>query len=291
MSARSKLTKWDYVAGSLRLVRIKNLVIVAITQYATRILLIGPRKDWLEIIKDPDLFLISLSTVIIAAAGYVINDYFDIKIDIVNKPDRVVVGRYLKRRWAMGAHQFFNVMGAAIGLLVSISIFLINVFSITLLWFYSERFKRLPFIGNFIVSLLTGFSLLILTFHYPENQRLVVIYAIFSFFISLIREIVKDMEDIKGDAAHGCKTLPILWGIRKTKYFLFTLILSFILLLFLLASVLENKILVGLFLLLLIPLGLFSKKLYQADTIKDFRQLSSLCKLIMLLGLLTMMAA
>ncbi len=291
MSLRSKLTIWDYTAGSFRLVRIKNLSIVAITQYFTRILLIGPRHEWKNIITDPDLFYITLSTVIIAAAGYVINDYFDIKIDIVNKPDRVVVGRYLKRRWAMGAHQLFNVLGAGIGLLVSIPIFLVNVFSITLLWFYSERFKRLPFIGNFIVSILTGLSLLVLTIHYPTNRHLVIIYAVFSFFISLIREIVKDMEDIKGDAAHGCRTLPIIWGIRKTKYFLYSIITFFILLLFVLASVLENKILIGLFLILLIPFGMFVQRLYAADTIKDFRNLSSLCKLIMLMGLLTMVVA
>lgn len=291
MSLRSKLTIWDYTAGSFRLVRIKNLSIVAITQYFTRILLIGPRHEWKNIITDADLFYITLSTVIIAAAGYVINDYFDIKIDIVNKPDRVVVGRYLKRRWAMGAHQLFNVLGAGIGLLVSIPIFLVNVFSITLLWFYSERFKRLPFIGNFIVSILTGLSLLVLTIHYPTNRHLVIIYAVFSFFISLIREIVKDMEDIKGDAAHGCRTLPIIWGIRKTKYFLYSIITFFILLLFVLASVLENKILIGLFLILLIPFGMFVQRLYAADTIKDFRNLSSLCKLIMLMGLLTMVVA
>ena len=220
VSLRPKVRFWDFVSGSVRLVRMSNLLIVAVTQYLTRILLIGPRHEWRKIISDPDLFILSLSTVCIAAAGYIINDYFDIKIDIVNKPERVVVGRYLKRRWAMGAHQVLNVLGAALGLLVSHWVFLVNVVSITMLWFYSERYKRAPFIGNLIVSLLTGFTLLILTIRYPENRQLVFIYAVFSFFISLIREIIKDMEDIRGDEAHGCRTLPIIWGIRRTKHFL-----------------------------------------------------------------------
>jgi len=172
VSARPKITTWDYVTGSARLVRMTNLVIVALTQYLTRILLIGPRQEWKSIITDIDMFVLALSTVCIAAAGYIINDYFDVKIDIVNKPERVVVGRYLKRRWAMGAHQVLNVLGAILGLVVSPYIFVINVFSITLLWFYSERYKRLPFIGNFIVSLLTGLTLLILTVHYPANRHL-----------------------------------------------------------------------------------------------------------------------
>lgn len=291
VSARPKITTWDYVTGSARLVRMTNLVIVALTQYLTRILLIGPRHEWKSIVADPHMFVLSLSTVCIAAAGYIINDYFDVKIDIVNKPEKVVVGRYLKRRWAIGAHQVLNVVGALLGLVVSPYIFVINVFSITLLWFYSERYKRLPFIGNFIVSLLTGLTLLILTVHYPANRHLVFIYAVFSFFISLIREVVKDMEDIRGDEAHGCRTLPIIWGIRRTKTFLYSVIITFVLTLFVMARALQNNLLALLFLLLLIPIALLVLRLYQADTRRDFREISSLCKIIMLLGLITMIWA
>ncbi|KAA0991846.1 geranylgeranylglycerol-phosphate geranylgeranyltransferase [Dyadobacter aurulentus] len=291
VSARSKIRLRDYIAGSARLVRATNLIIVALTQYLTRILLIGPRQDWRAIISDPDLFLLSLSTVCIAAAGYIINDYFDVKIDIVNKPERVVVGRYLKRRWAIGAHQILNVLGAILGLAVSPYIFVINVFSITLLWFYSERFKRLPFIGNFIVSLLTAMTLLILTVYYPANRHLVFIYAVFSFFISLVREIVKDMEDIKGDQAHGCRTLPIIWGIPRTRNFLYIVLVLFVFALFVMARVLNNSLLVLLFILLLLPLLYLAFKLSRADTRRDFREISSLCKIIMLLGLLTMIWA
>lgn len=291
VSLRPKVSFWDFVAGSVRLVRMSNLLIVAITQYLTRILLIGPRSEWKQIISDPYLFILSLSTVCIAAAGYIINDYFDIKIDIVNKPERVVVGRYLKRRWAMGAHQALNVLGAALGLLVGYWIFFVNVLSITSLWFYSERYKRAPFIGNLIVSLLTGTTLLILTLRYPDNRHLVFIYAVFSFFISLIREIVKDMEDIRGDEAHGCRTLPIIWGIRKTKYFLYAVILTFVLTLFTMAHTLNNNVLAILFLLLLLPIGWLVYSLSRSDTRRDFKRISSLCKIIMLLGLITMIWA
>lgn len=291
VTARPKVTLRDFVSGSVRLVRMTNLIIVAITQYLTRILLIGPRHDWRHIISDPYLFLLSLSTVCIAAAGYIINDYFDVKIDIVNKPERVVIGRHLRRRWAMGAHQVLNVLGAALGLLVSHWVFLVNVFSITLLWFYSERFKRKPFTGNLIVSMLTGFSLLILTVYYPANRELVIIYAVFSFFISLIREIVKDMEDIKGDELHGCKTLPIIWGIRRTKTFLYGVTFLFVFTLFMMAKVLQNQTLLNLFILLLLPICWLVVKLVQSDTRRDFREISSLCKIIMLLGLMTMIWA
>ncbi|GAB2778579.1 geranylgeranylglycerol-phosphate geranylgeranyltransferase [Rhabdobacter roseus] len=291
VSARRRLTSRDYFLGFFRLIRVRNLFILVLTQYLTRIFLIGPREDWPAIIRDPALALLALSTALIAAAGYIINDYFDVKIDIVNKPERVVVGRYLKRRVAMGAHQVLNVLGVLIGLLVSRWVFLVNVLSVTMLWFYSAQFKRLPLIGNLVVSLLTGLSLVVLTVHYPANRHLVLIYATFSFFISLIREVIKDMEDVRGDEAHGCRTLPIVWGLRRTKLFLYSLIAVFIPSLFLMAYSLQNPLLGWLFFALLVPIGWMVYRLVKADTRRDFAQLSSWCKLIMLLGLTTMLWA
>jgi 4-hydroxybenzoate polyprenyltransferase len=291
VSIHRKLTIRDFVAGFFRLIRVRNLVMILITQYLTRILLIGPREDWRQIVADPRMLVLSVSTLFIAAAGYIINDYFDVKIDIVNKPERVIIGRYLKRRVAMGAHQFLNITGVFLGLLVSKWVFLVNVFSVTLLWFYSERFKRAPFIGNMVVSVLTALSLLVVSVVYPWNRHLVFIYALFSFFITLVREIIKDMEDVRGDETHGCRTLPIVWGIRRTKLFLYVLIAGFIMLLYLMAHTLSNVTLSWLFTLLLIPIAWLVYRLVFADTRRQFSALSQLCKLIMLLGLATMLWA
>ncbi len=211
------------------------------TQYMTRIFLIGPVNDWKSILVESSIFLIVLSTVLIAAAGYVINDYFDVKIDLINKPDRVIIGRYLKRRVAMTTHQIFNVLGCLIGFWVNKWVFLVSLSSVTLLWLYASYFKKRPFIGNFIVSLLTGLSLIILTVYYPQNRPLVILYAMFAFGISLIREIIKDMEDVRGDASHGCRTLPIVWGIPRTKTALYLLIALFIPSLFIAAHWLETS--------------------------------------------------
>ncbi|WP_199879870.1 geranylgeranylglycerol-phosphate geranylgeranyltransferase [Arundinibacter roseus] len=286
-----KPTSRAIFGGLLRLIRIRNLVIIVLTQYLARILLIGPRHEWREQLFDPKMLLLSISTVFIAAAGYIINDYFDVKIDIVNKPERVIIGRYLKRRVAMGAHQFLNVAGVFLGLLVSKWVFIVNVFSVTLLWFYSERFKRLPFVGNAVVSILTALSLIVVSVVFPENRHLVYIYALFSFFITLVREIIKDMEDVRGDQAHRCRTLPIVWGIRRTKLFLYVLIAAFIVLLYLMAHSLNNLMLGWLFTFLLLPIALLVYRLVMADTRREFARLSGLCKIIMLLGLTTMLWA
>ncbi len=285
---RNKPTPKDFLSGFLRLIRIQNLVIVAITQVFARIFLIGPREEWKRILSDPFFYLIVLSTLFIAAAGYIINDYFDIKIDIVNKPKRVIIGRYLKRRMAIGTHQLLNVLGVLCGLVVSYKVALVNIFSVSLLWLYSERYKRQLLIGNVAVSLLTALSLLILSVEYPRNHKLVFIYAVFAFFISLIREIVKDIEDRRGDAAHGCRTLPIVLGVRKTKQVLYVLIVLFAFVLIIWSQYLDNPVLKISFGLLTLPLAWLLFRLRKAHTRRDFGSVSTICKLIMLIGLLTM---
>ena len=242
----------------------------------------------LEIILDKNIFLISLSTVLIAASGYIINDYYDIKIDLVNKPDRVVIGRYVKRRWALMINQIFNGLGILLGLFISRKVALVNLTAVFCLWLYANQLKRLAFWGNLIVAILTGFSLLILAVYYPGHQKEVWVYAIFSFFITLIREIIKDMEDVKGDEKHGCRTLPIIWGIARTKLLVYVLIASFITTLFILATQLPNQRIAYIFLVMMIPIGFFTYKLVYADKPRDFAFLSDACKIIMLIGVLTM---
>jgi 4-hydroxybenzoate polyprenyltransferase len=281
-----------FVIGFVRLIRVRNLLIVVLTQYLARICLINtPDTPISSALLDPTMLLLSFSTVCIAAAGYIINDYFDIKIDIVNKPERVVIGRYMKRRMAMGAHQLLNVVGCAVGLYVNKWVFVVNVLSATLLWFYSVQFKRQPFIGNLIVSFLTALSLLVLAVHYRRNVDLLLIYASFAFVITLVREIIKDMEDVRGDARFGCRTLPIIWGIRRTKVFLYVLIASFIATLFIVAKDLGNQNLNIIFLVMLLPIGWMVYRLVYADTKRDFSFLSQLCKAIMLFGVSSMIWA
>jgi len=290
-----KITYLQVIMGFSRLIRWQNLAIIVFTQYFTRYFLIRDKPlsfgHLVEILVEKNLFLISLATVLIAASGYIINDYYDIKIDLVNKPDRVVIGRYIKRRWALLIHQFFNGAGIALGLLVDKKIALVNLFAVFCLWLYSNQLKRLPFWGNLMVAILTGFSLLVLAVYYPGHQRQVWVYATFSFFITLIREIIKDMEDVKGDELHGCKTLPIIWGIARTKRLVFGFIAIFISILFVLAAQLPNQRVAYIFLVLMFPVGFLTYKLVYADKPDDFAFLSNACKMIMLIGVLTMIFA
>lgn len=271
------------VNALMRLTRFWNLVIIALTQYFTAFFLIGYFTLF-----DGQLFLLVISTLLIAAAGYVINDYYDIKIDLINKPKRVIIGRDITRRYAIFFHTTLSVGGIAIGFLMGWPIGVVNLFSVFLLWIYSNNLKRQPFVGNFSVALLTGAAIGIVNLLYPPVRPSVIIYWLFAVVITLVREIIKDMEDMKGDQTFGCKTLPIVWGIRKTKRLLYILLALFATLMFWV-----NRFYVGLplsyfLIFLFVPLIFLLARLVRADTISDFARLSSFCKAIMLLGILSM---
>ena len=161
---------FDTLNAFFRLVRSRNILIVVLSQYMVRVFLIGPKENWLDYLLDFKQFLLVFATISIAAAGYIINDYFDIKIDLVNKPNEVIIGKIIKRRRAILIHQALNFIGLAIGFFLSWKVFLINFLAISALWFYSERFKRKAFIGNFLVAFLTAFSLVILGVYYQKKR-------------------------------------------------------------------------------------------------------------------------
>lgn len=283
-----QITFWQAMAGFFRLVRWPNLLIMVLTQYLARIFLIGEPANWQSYLIEKELFLIGISTMLIAAAGYIINDYYDIKIDIINKPNRVIIGRYIKRRVAMGVHQLMNFVGVALGLVVSKKVFVINALAVSCLWLYSNQLKRMPFWGNLMIALLTALSLVALAVYYRQHEQEIYIYAAFAFSISLIREIIKDMEDVQGDATFGCQTLPILWGIPRTKWLLYGLIGGFLILVAVLAQQLDNQHIQIVFITLLLPVGYLTYRLFWADTRRDFAFLSQFCKVIMLVGVLSM---
>jgi len=272
----------------LKLSRTPNLIIIFFTQYCVALFLTETELSKWHIFSDLKFFLLVLSTTIIAAAGYYINDYYDIKIDMINKPNKVIVGNKLRRRPVLIWHQIFNAIGIVIGMYVSLWVGLINLLAAFLLWFYSNRLKRLPLLGNLSVAFLTGLSLLVVGVYFRSGVFLIFIYAFFAFGITLIREIIKDMEDMKGDEAFGCKSLPIVLGIRKTKWILYLLILGFTISLFYFASITDNNIVAGYFLILLIPSLFLIYKLVRADAKHHFYQLSLYCKWLMVGGVLSM---
>jgi 4-hydroxybenzoate polyprenyltransferase len=270
----------------LRIARFWNLAIIALAQYFTVAFLVDP-----HLVLDWRLLALSVSTVTVAAAGYIINDYYDVKIDLINKPERVVIGKSISRRYAILMHSWLSIFGVAVGTALNWKIGAVNFFSAFLLWLYSNNLKRQPFIGNLAIGFLTGMSILIVILLYPFAAKTnIVIYATFAFFMTLVREIIKDIEDLKGDNTFGCKTLPILFGIRRAKQVVYALTVAFIVTVFAIHFRVEPLPMTYFSVLLFGPVAWLLIRLVRADTRKDFEQLSVLCKVIMIFGVLSMAA-
>jgi 4-hydroxybenzoate polyprenyltransferase len=187
-----------------------------------------------------NFILLVVSSVLIAAAGYIINDYFDINIDQINKPTANVVDKIVSRRWAMAWHFVLSGVGILLSAWVSWRtgfwyILLGNFMCVLLLFGYSVSLKRKLLSGNIIISLLTAWVILVISIAEINTQTLVIpavteavnkitriafLYAGFAFISSLIREAIKDIEDLQGDERYGCRTMPIVWGVNAAKVYI-----------------------------------------------------------------------
>ena len=324
----------------LKLIRFPNLLILAFTQYAIRWSMLSPYlaarryelNNFFQLkfqFTELDFFLLVLSTVLIAAAGYIINDYFDVRIDEVNRPSTNLVGKTIKRRVAMVTHMAFNIVGVLIGLWISwkYDVFragsFIFIAAPALLWFYSTSLKRQFLIGNVIIALLSGliplvgviFELMAIARSLKENDLsdeiisrvnllipafFAIAYSLFAFLVSLIREIIKDIEDYEGDMEYGCKTLPIVMGISRAKTVVISLSggllagLCYVLYKWNEANSLHmaegesgnfpTYFFVYVIVMLCLPVMWMMYRIYKATSKKDWRFLSGFLKYIMVAG-------
>jgi 4-hydroxybenzoate polyprenyltransferase len=307
------------IAAFFRLIRWPNLLFIIITQFLFYFFIILPRFNdsdnagYQNILIPFYFYLLCFSSVLIAAAGYIINDYFDLNIDRVNKPQRLVVEKIIKRRWTIILHWLLSGIGIIIGAYISwkirnIAIVLSHAGCVLLLWVYSISLKRKLLIGNIVVSLLTAWVVFVLyicefkhtIFLHPVYHQILsrifkfaILYGGFAFIISLVREVVKDIEDMQGDAAYNCRTMPIVWGVNVSKVFAATwiivLILSLVIVQFYVLQYRWWWTVVYSFIFVIIPLALIVRDLYRAAVISDYHRLSNFIKLVMLTGVLSML--
>jgi len=303
------------IAAFLKLIRLPNLIFIVVTQflfyYCILLPLLKPLNAGIPIDKL-SFVLLSLASVLIAAAGYIINDYFDVNIDQVNKPQKNVIDIIVSRRWAMLWHFVLSGIGVLLSLYISWRtglwyIVLANLACVFLLFGYSVSLKRKLLSGNILISFLTAWVVLILCLSEirlfskiaPEIAqaeqkiiRLGFLYAGFAFILSLIREAIKDMEDREGDEKYGSRTMPIVWGIQSTKiYVAVWMIVLLAILLTVQVYVLQFHWWVPVVYsigFIILPLLYVFYKLFKANTPQHFHGLSNWSKGIMLTGILSM---
>lgn len=303
------------VISFLKLTRPLNLFFLALTQVFFRYFVVIPilsNFGKYSIFSTGQFFLLVISTVLIAAAGYIINDYFDVKIDIINKPNRVILSNKVHRRWAIVLHVLFNLVALAIAVYLAWYVKNLMLAGIHLavmggLWFYSTNYKKQFLVGNIVIAVITALTIVIIGIYEPilfdaytysdklaalSLFRFMFAYSFFAFFVTLIREIVKDMEDIQGDKNYDCKTIPIILGIKASKIII--LALSLIVLVatiyIQMHPVVSNatRSWIYVFATIQFPILFMLWNLRKAETKADYAGLSNMIKLIMLLGICSM---
>jgi 4-hydroxybenzoate polyprenyltransferase len=325
-----KLFPGNMLRGLLTLIRLPNLLIVALTMLLMRYAVLSPLLNAMPVtmLDSPlivtrmsfqlgwfDFLILVISTVLITAAGYVINDYFDIRADLINRGS-IIVGNTMTRRMAMLYHNIFNILGVIGGTYVSarIGYFWLGILFVLvsgLLYFYSATYKRQFLIGNIIVAFLTALVPMMVVIydappifmHYAgsviEFPGVAILFywvggfALFAFMTTFIREIIKDMEDYKGDMALGRRTLPVTAGITVSGIVvLFLSVVTLFLLWFIWFRYLNDKITLA-YITLLVTLPMIWVN-YRVLTAKDQHAIhtaSNVMKLIMLAGILYSLVA
>jgi 4-hydroxybenzoate polyprenyltransferase len=259
-------------------------------------------------LNDVEFVLLIIATVCIAAAGYIINNIVDQETDAISKPEKVIVGKHISEIKAYNYYIAFNVIGVLIGFFIANIIFKesfagIFIFVAFVLYLYATQFKQSLLAGNFLVSFLVAFSILLVGLFdlypiiAPETRQflnilfqIIIDYAIFAFLLTFISEVVKDIEDYEGDLKTGMNTLPIFLGKEKTQKVVFAL--SFIPLLALLYYLVTNFTTLDYVIyytlgFVVAPMLYFIIKLWQAKTQKNFNHLSAVLKLVMVTGVLS----
>jgi len=319
---------WEYRQKSIfimsvffQLVRWRNLAIVFLTQFIIWYCVVLPVQTTGAggIFLQPDTFLLlTFSTICIAAAGYIINDYFDVEIDAVNKPDKMIIGRLISRRTAILWHSALNIAGVIAAVILCRRIghyypLALQLGCSILLWLYSTRYKRRFMEGNIVVSLLTALTIIALVLYepalyayagfdffidtaqsiFPNPFWVIMTYAYFAFMLNWIREIVKDMEDFRGDAAQGCDTMPIRWGLHRSARFVMLLGIITLIPLVLAAYTLlhSTKMYFGIYIIaaLIFPLMAVLFYLPRHTHTRHYAWISRWLKIIMLLGIVALL--
>lgn len=303
-----------------RLFRAQNLLLLALSQFLVRYGILQPilgSKGFDLQMSLTDFMLLVFASMLVAAGGNVINDYFDIRIDEVNKPEKVILQKKIPLRQAVSLHYALTIAGCAIGIYVAyrvgnLMLGFIFVVVAMFLYFYSLKYKRIALAGNLTIAFLAALSLfivwlfeffsikkdmnlfrdLISNFDYIEVNLYVFSYVVFAFFVTLIREMVKDIEDYEGDKSFRCRTLPIIFGKKRMQQVVMILSLGAILLtaygtykLF----VWNNTTVAWYCAVVLGSLWIYyAANLWRAGEKKDFHFLSNILKIIILAGILSM---
>ena len=201
-------------------VRGYNILVIVIAQYLTSIYILAHEKSLREVVLDLNLFMLVLASASTIAAGYIINNFYDSEKDLINRPNKSMLDRLVSQNTKLSFYFVLNFLAVIMASSVSFNAVLFFSIYIFGIWFYSHKLKKLPFIGNLTSAILTITPFFAIFIYYRNFETVIFVHATFLFLIISMRELTKDLENIKGDLAQNYQTIPIVYGEKVSKVML-----------------------------------------------------------------------
>jgi 4-hydroxybenzoate polyprenyltransferase len=268
-------------------IRLYNIFIIIIAQYFTSIFIISIDTSISSILFDFQLFLLILSSSIAIASGYIINNFYDYEKDLINKPIKSKIDKVIRKRTKLSLYITLNFLCIYTSSLVSWRAVLFFSIYIFVIWLYSHKLKRILFIGNIVSSLLSVIPFFIILIYYKNFELIIFLYAIFLFLIVYMREIIKDLENIKGDFTLDYRTIPVVYGEKSSKYLLSIVSLFTVAIIYILLSGFDTGMMFYYYYFSIAVLLFFIIVLWKYDSKKYYNFLHNLLKFLIVLGVLS----
>jgi 4-hydroxybenzoate polyprenyltransferase len=281
-------------------VRGYNIPIIVLAQYLAAIFILSDNHRALEVLLDFNLFIIVLASTLTIASGYIINSFYDSKKDLINKPNKTLLDRLVSQKTKLQVYFSINFFVFLIAFLVSWRAVLFFSVYIFLIWFYSHKVKKYPIIGNLMAAVMAVLPFFGILLHYQKidiilenvnNEKYYVIFAhaSFLFLLILIREMIKDLENIKGDLVQNYQTIPILYGESVSKQAITFLTLLTVVPVYILIEVVDVGYMDIYFYISFIVLLFFLLKLWRSTSKENYVLLHNILKLIIVAGVFSIM--
>lgn len=270
-------------------VRGYNILVLIIAQYLTAAFIMAPDLPLREVLFDDNLFFLILSSATVIASGYIINNFYDSEKDLINRPKKTMLDRFVSQRTKLSVYFILNLLAIFFASYVSfraVVFFSIYIFAI---WLYSHRLKRILFVGNLVASILTITPFFVIFVYYKNFQTVIFIHATFLYLIIVMRELVKDLENIQGDLLQNYRTIPIVYGEKLSKFFLSVLTILAVIPILLLVTRFDTGLMNYYFYVSFILLIFFVLFLYFSNSKWQYLLLHNILKLIIVAGVFSIL--
>lgn len=265
-------------------VRGYNILIIVIAQYLTSIYILAHDKPLKQVVFDVNLLMLVLASAATIAGGYIINNFYDSEKDLINRPIKSRLDRLISQNTKLSFYFVLNFIAAVMASYVSFRAVIFFALYIFGIWFYSHKLKKLPFIGNLTSAILTITPFFAIFMYYKNFETVIFVHAIFLFLIISMRELTKDLENIKGDLVQGYKTIPVIYGEKASKVMLTSLSVLTLIPNYLLLYRFEVGYMYIYFYLSLILLAVFLLFLWRSKTKIHYLILHNILKFLILAG-------